>query len=170
MGNTSSLTLLTTTLPEILPLSAAIAVCAKPIAIVVSLFTQPKKAEDQNRISEWHQFIKTHAGLPAAKKPLVVWGWIITLVWFIFAIGPGCVIGNTLFGDPLNPASWPAGMPSIWIWQIVWWVLGIGMMWFLAYKLRMSTNITTDFKALKHDIYEEEPVVPEEESRGFAAP
>ena len=40
------------------------------------------------------------------------------------------------------------------------------MMWFLAYKLEMSTNITTDFEALKHDIYEEEPVVAEDTSRG----
>jgi hypothetical protein len=40
------------------------------------------------------------------------------------------------------------------------------MMWFLAYKLQMSTNITTDFEALKHDIYEEEPGVAEGASRG----
>jgi hypothetical protein len=57
-------------------------------------------------------------------------------------------------------------MPSIWIWQIIFWILGIIMMWFLAYKLEMSTNITTDFEALKHDIYEEEPVVEEGASRG----
>jgi hypothetical protein len=136
-----------------------------PIAILVSLFTQPK-GEQEAKQAEWHAFVKQHAGLPEEKKPLVVWGWIVTLVWFIFAIGPGCVIGNTIFGDPLQPATWPAGMPSIWIWQILWWLLGIGMMWFLAYKLQMSTNITTDFEALKHDIYEEEPVVEESASRG----
>jgi hypothetical protein len=76
------------------------------------------------------------------------------------------VIGNTIFGDPLKPATWSNGMPSIWIWQILWWILGIGMMWFLAYKLEMSTNIKGDFEALKHDIYEEEPAVAEESSRG----
>jgi hypothetical protein len=76
------------------------------------------------------------------------------------------VIGNTIFGDPSKPATWANGMPSIWIWQIIWWILGIAMMWFLAYKLEMSTNVTTDFEALKHDIYEEEPVVAEDSSRG----
>ncbi|MGD9079867.1 MAG: sodium:solute symporter family protein [Desulfobacterales bacterium] len=136
-----------------------------PIAILISLFTQPT-GEQAAKQSEWHAFIQEHAGLPAEKKTQVKWGWIITLVWFIFAIGPGCVIGNTIFGDPLKPATWPAGMPSIWIWQIIWWLLGIFMMWYLAYKLRMSTHITTDFEALKHDIYEEEPVVAEESSRG----
>ncbi|MBW2443859.1 MAG: sodium:solute symporter family protein [Deltaproteobacteria bacterium] len=136
-----------------------------PIAIIISAFTQPKKEEFERRM-EYHTFIRQHASLSAEKKPLIKWGWIITLVWFFFAIGPGCVIGNTIFGDPLQPAEWLNGMPSIWIWQVIWWILGIGMMWFLAYKLEMSTNITTDFEALKHDIYEEEPVVAEESSRG----
>jgi Na+/proline symporter len=136
-----------------------------PIAILVSLFTQPT-GEQEAKQAEWHGFVKSHAGLPEDRKPLVKWGWIITLVWFMFAIGPGCVIGNTIFGDPLKPATWPMGMSSIWIWQIIWWILGIGMMWFLAYKLQMSTNITTDFEALKHDIYEDEPAVAEGSSRG----
>jgi Na+/proline symporter len=140
-----------------------------PVAILVSLFTQPKKEEFDRRMV-YHNFIREHTILPAEKKPLVKWGWIITVVWFMFAIGPGAVIGNTIFGDPLKPATWFNGMPSIWIWQIIWWILGIFMMWFLAYKLEMSTNITTDFAALKHDIYEEEPTVPEEASRGSSAP
>ncbi|MGD9175754.1 MAG: hypothetical protein PVF29_16445, partial [Desulfobacterales bacterium] len=134
-------------------------------AILISLFTQPKEADDKFRI-EWHQFIKTHAGLPEEKKPLIKWGWIFTIIWFLFAIGPFCVIGNTIFGSPQDPSTWPNGMPSIWIWQIIWWLAGIAMMWFLAYKLQMSTNITTDFEALKHDIYEEEPAVAEGSSRG----
>jgi hypothetical protein len=29
------------------------------------------------------------------------------------------------------------------------------MMWFLAYKLEMSTNISGEVDVLKHDIYEE---------------
>ena len=135
-----------------------------PVAILVSFFTQPD-AKEQARKQGYHDFLTEHAGLSEEKKPLVKWGWIITLVWFFFAIGPGCVIGNTLFGSPLEPATWINGMPSIWIWQIIWWILGIGMMWFLAYKLEMSTNIKTTFEALKHDIYEEEAVA-DESSRG----
>jgi hypothetical protein len=136
-----------------------------PVAILVSVFTQPT-GELAEKQTTWHNFVQQHTALPAEKKPLVKWGWIITVVWFFFAIGPGCVIGNTLFGDPMAPATWANGMPSIWFWQIIWWILGIGMMWFLAYKLEMSTNITTEFEALKHDIYEEEPVVDEGSSRG----
>ncbi len=127
-----------------------------PIAILVSLFTQPQEQEKARRM-EYHNFIRRYASLPAEKQHLVKWGWVVALVWFFFAIGPGCVIGNTLFGDPKVPASWTLGMPPIWLWQIIWWILGIGMMWFLAYRLEMSTNIREAFEALKHDIYEEEP-------------
>jgi Na+/proline symporter len=122
-----------------------------PIAIIVSFFTQPEKAEADRRMG-YHTFIRSHASLPEEKKPLIKVGWIITILWFLFAIGPFTVIGNTIFGDPLKPATWFLGMSSIWIWQIIWWILGIGMMWFLAYKLEMSTNIKDEFEALKHDI------------------
>ena len=114
----------------------------------------PRKGSRQ---TTYHTFLRSHASLAPEKRHLIKWGWIVTLAWFFFAIGPGCVIGNTLFGDPMKPASWFMGMPSIWIWQILWWILGIVMMWFLAYKLEMSTNITSDVEVLKHDIYDEEP-------------
>jgi Na+/proline symporter len=136
-----------------------------PVAILVSFFTQPDAKEKERRMG-YHTFLKEHAGLPEDKRHLIKFGWIVTLIWFLFAIGPFCVIGNTLFGDPMKPATWINGMPSIWIWQIIWWILGIGMMWFLAYKLQMSTNITSTFEALKHDIYDDEASVPEDSSRG----
>jgi Na+/proline symporter len=128
-----------------------------PIAILVSAFTQPDDKE-QARKMEYHNFLRAHASLPPEKRHLIKWGWIFTVAWFFLAIGPGCVIGNTIFGDPLNPGTWFMGMPSIWIWQLLFWVLGIFMMWFLAYKLEMSTNITSDVEVLKHDIYEDKPV------------
>jgi Na+/proline symporter len=136
-----------------------------PVAILVSFFTQPDAKEKERRMG-YHTFLKEHAGLPEDKRHLIKFGWIVTLIWFLFAIGPFCVIGNTIFGDPMQPATWINGMPSIWIWQILWWILGIGMMWFLAYKLQMSTNITTTFEALKHDIYDDEGAVSEDSSRG----
>jgi uncharacterized protein YggT (Ycf19 family) len=43
-------------------------------------------------------------------------------------------------------------MPSIWLWQIIWWALGVAMMWFLAYKLEMSTIPEKEIEVLIEDI------------------
>ena len=87
---------------------------------------------------KYHSFLRDHS-LPEDKKNLVPLGWLLTLAWFFFGIGPGAVIGNTVFGDPNDPTTWLFGIPSIWTWQLLFWALGVFMMWFLAYKLEMST-------------------------------
>ncbi len=120
------------------------------IAVIVSAFTQ-SPTETEHRMG-FHNFLRDHATLSAAKKKLVPTAWIITLVWFFFGIGPGAVIGNTIFGDPNNSGTWILGMPSIWAWQIIWWALGVGMMWFLAYKMEMSTVPEREIEALHEDI------------------
>jgi len=80
--------------------------------------------------------------------------WIITLAWFFFGIGPGAVIGNWIFGNPNEPATWIFGMPSIWAWQLLFWALGVAMMWFLAYIMQMSTVPETEVESLADDIAE----------------
>ncbi|RMG02092.1 MAG: sodium:solute symporter family protein [Nitrospirae bacterium] len=120
------------------------------IAIIVSLFTQ--NPEEKAHKMKYHEFLKEHAGLPQEKKGLVPVAWIITLLWFFFAIGPGAVIGNTIFGNPNDSSTWMFGIPSIWAWHIIWWALGVGMMWFLAYKMQMSTMPEKEITALVEDI------------------
>jgi SSS family solute:Na+ symporter len=56
--------------------------------------------------------------------------WVIVPVWYIFAIGPGAVIGNSAFAF--------LGFPPLWSWQIVWWLVGIVMMWGLCFKAGLS--------------------------------
>lgn len=119
-------------------------------AILVSAVTQSKDALAHRM--KYHDFLKEHAGIPADKKKLVPMAWIIVLVWFFFAQGPGAVVGNTIFGNPNDAATWVFGMPSIWVWQVIWWALGVGMMWFLAYKMQMSTLPETEISALVEDI------------------
>lgn len=120
------------------------------LAIIISAFTQ--NSADRERRMVFHNFLRDHASLPEAKRPLVPMAWIVTLGWFFFAVGPGAVIGNTIFGNPNDPTTWMFGMPSIWAWQIVWWVLGVGMMWFLAIHMRMSTMPDRDVEVLQEDI------------------
>ena len=52
-------------------------------------------------------------------------------VWYFFAIGPACILGNKAFSF--------SGFTPLWSWQIVWWILGIIMMWALCFKAQMST-------------------------------
>ena len=120
------------------------------LAILVSAFTQSKQAMEHRMT--FHNFLHEHAGLPADKRPLIPVAWIITILWFFFGIGPGAVIGNWVFGNPNDAATWMFGMPSIWAWQLLWWALGVGMMWFLAYKMEMSTIPSKEVEALHEDI------------------
>jgi Na+/proline symporter len=120
------------------------------IAIIVSAMTQ-NKADMEHRMT-FHNFLREHASLSAAKKKLAPIAWIIVLVWFFFGIGPAAVIGNTIFGNPNDATTWTFGMPSIWAWQLLWWALGVGMMWFLAYKMEMSTVPDKEVVALHEDI------------------
>jgi SSS family solute:Na+ symporter len=120
------------------------------LAIIISMFTQNK--EEQEHKAKYHEFLKEHAGLPASKQGLKPIAWIMTLVWFFFGIGPGAVLGNTIFGNPNDSATWVFGIPSIWAWHILWWALGVFMMWFLAYKMQMSTMPEKEITALVEDI------------------
>ena len=121
------------------------------VAIIVSAMTQ--NAQDLKHRMTFHNFLREHASLPAAKRGLLPAAWIMVLVWFFFGIGPGVVIGNTIFGDPNGGVdAWVFGMPSIWAWQILWWALGVFMMWFLAYKMEMSTVPDREVVALQDDI------------------
>ena len=56
--------------------------------------------------------------------------WLVVPVWYLFAIGPFAVLGNHSFSF--------LGFPPLWAWQIVWWLLGIIMMWALCFKAGLS--------------------------------
>ncbi|MCP3869421.1 MAG: sodium:solute symporter family protein [Gammaproteobacteria bacterium] len=120
------------------------------LAVAVSAVTQNTKEHAHRMI--FHSFLREHSSLPEEKRGLIPIAWIITLTWFFFGIGPGAVIGNRIFGDPTNADTWMFGIPSIWAWQIIWWALGVGMMWFLAYKMELSKVPGKEVEALHEDI------------------
>lgn len=69
-------------------------------------------------------------------KPTI---WALTLLWFFFALGPGAVLGNDLFSAIGAGNAGTLGVPSLWLWQMVWWVLGVFLIWWLAYKMELAT-------------------------------
>jgi hypothetical protein len=121
------------------------------ICLIVSAMTQ-NEGDHAHRM-KYHSFLKEHASLPESKKGLIPIAWAVTLGWFFFGIGPGAVIGNWIFGAPdAGVEGWTFGIPSIWAWQILFWILGVFMMWLLAYKMEFSTVPTTEVEALVEDI------------------
>ncbi len=120
------------------------------LAIIISYFTQNKEEYDHKM--QFHNFLSEYAGLPDSKKSLIPTAWIVTLLWFFFGIGPGAVIGNTIFGNPTDASTWIFGIPSIWAWQILFWIIGVYMMWMLAYKMELSTPSSKEFKVLAEDV------------------
>ncbi|GKX36132.1 MAG: hypothetical protein MnENMB40S_37500 [Rhizobiaceae bacterium MnEN-MB40S] len=68
--------------------------------------------------------------------------WSVTLAWFFLAVGPGLIFGNGAFvvmGD--SGPIWLLGMPSLWAWSLAAWVSGLGLIWFLSYKMEMASPV-----------------------------
>jgi len=107
-------------------------------ATAISFITQNTK--ETNHKFKFHDFINDHKTYALSRRSLKPSAWIITAAWIFFALGPGLIMGNELFGKPINVESWSFGMPSIWVWNIVFWILGILLVWFLAIKMEMSTS------------------------------
>ncbi len=108
------------------------------VCIIGSAMTQDDR-ELRHRM-RYHEFLRAHA-TPAPGRPrLRTFAVVVVLVWMFFAIGPGAVLGNYIFGAPNEGLTgWDFGTPSLWVWQILWWALGVVMLWLLAYKLDFST-------------------------------
>ncbi len=107
-------------------------------ATLISFITQETKENNQKQ--KYHTFIDEYKSYSLTRTSLKPSAWIITITWIFFALGPGLIMGNELFGKPVNVESWSFGIPSIWVWKIVFWMLGILLIWFLAVKMEMSTS------------------------------
>ncbi len=111
------------------------------VCLIVSLIW-PDRDEVKRQKDRRHNFIQTVSGVPAERRKFVGLAWLLTLVWFIVGFGPAAVVGNTLFSDPNQPATWkPFGLPSLWVWQLLMLAFGIFVMWFLAFFIGLSKPI-----------------------------
>jgi len=105
----------------------------------------PDSEKSMKRKKKKHSFLKEIAGVPFNKRKYIPLAVILTLIWFLFGFGPFATIGNTFFSDPNNPATWkPFGLPSLWVWQLVFLVYGIFVMWFLAFFMELSKPIPSE--------------------------
>ena len=95
--------------------------------------------DNKNRV---HELLSTVAGSNFYQKKKIGLAWVLTLIWFLVGFGPFATIGNSIFSDPNSPSLWaPFGLPSLWIWQIIFLCYGIFVMWFLAFYMGLSKPI-----------------------------
>jgi SSS family solute:Na+ symporter len=99
------------------------------VALVISkIFAEsPEIRERRREIRTWLSDIDRPTESQRAWRKAA---WVMVPVWYLFAIGPFAVIGNSAFSF--------LGFPPLWSWQIVWWLIGIAMMWALCFKAGLS--------------------------------
>jgi Na+/proline symporter len=105
--------------------------------LLVSLFTRSDAGRDRrDRLHEaFEESEPARLGSPAATTAK----WSLTLLWAFFALGPGAILGNTFFSEPIFAGTVVApGVPSLLIWQVLFWFVGIFIVWWLAYRGRFS--------------------------------
>lgn len=116
--------------------------------IVISLISQGRG--HSVHAPEMRQFLRQAVRVKLGKnRVLKPAAWASVLAWVFFAIGPGVVLGNQIFGAPSDGfQAWLLQMPSLWAWIILFWVIGVFMIWFLAYKMGLASASGVEIKQL----------------------
>lgn len=107
------------------------------VTLLVSAFTQRRRFGEAAQ--DIRQFLPTILPIRQRARALRSTAWSLTLAWLFFAVGPGLVFGNYAFLHA--DGSWAVGMPSLWAWGLISWVAGLGLVWFLAYKMEMASPV-----------------------------
>ena len=111
------------------------------VCFSVSAFSSLTKIDsDRNHRQKFHDFLNDHMGLHPSRTKLRSFAYVIALIWLFFGAGPGQVLGNSFFGSPgAGYEEWILKIPSLWGYQLIWWFFGIGLVWFLASQMDLST-------------------------------
>ncbi|MDC0861955.1 hypothetical protein OAQ08_05105 [Alphaproteobacteria bacterium] len=108
------------------------------VCFLSSVFAQNDK--EKNHRNEIHEFLNSHMGIHPSRVKIKSLAYVLFLIWTFFSIGPGLIFGNFLFGIAGNGFNqWTMGLPSLWAYQIIWWAIGVLLIWFLANKMDLST-------------------------------
>lgn len=103
--------------------------------LLVSAVTQRRSRGEAAR--EARRFLDATLPQSPRARALRSTAWSVTLGWLFLAVGPGLVLGNAAFGPA--GGEWLVGMPSLWAWGLLFWALGLGLIWFLAYRMEMAS-------------------------------
>jgi Na+/proline symporter len=123
------------------------------ICFSISAFSSITKVDIyRSHREKFHDFLNDHMGLHPSRTKLKSFAYVLALIWLFFGIGPGQILGNSFFGEPgAGYELWVLKIPSIWGYQLIWWFFGIGLIWFLASKMDLSTLPNKPIQA--NDLY-----------------
>lgn len=140
--------------------SAAWGMAANLAAVlIISAVTNREAFGEQAQ--EVRRFLQGTLRVSARSRALHATAWSVILGWLFLAIGPGLVFGNFAFGTvSAKGGTWSVGMPSIWAWAVLFWAIGVGVVWFLAYKMEMASPYTLEIPA-----YEPRPHLRRDQAR-----
>jgi Na+/proline symporter len=117
------------------PLSMHCAFWGTFVGTVVALFCKALGIKDNPETVKRQNEIRTYLDdIDEPSESGKSWRKVMKIavpLWYFFAIGPACILGNSAFSF--------SGFTPLWSWQIFWWILGIVMMWALCFKAEMAT-------------------------------
>jgi SSS family solute:Na+ symporter len=109
--------------------------------LLVSIFT--RKGEERIHRDRLHDEFAARWRVDFGGRAARGAKWSLTLIWAFFAVGPGSILGNSFLSHPTFAQGEAAlGIPSLWAWQIFFWLIGVPLVWWLAYP--SGLGITTD--------------------------
>jgi len=112
--------------PALWGLAANLAVCFAVVAL-------ERDAEGRQARGKLHRHIRELGTAGDSGDENTGPAWLAAILWIFFALGPGTVIGNGIFGSPdLTPNEWDFGVPSIIAWQLLAWISGLALLVYLS--------------------------------------
>jgi Na+/proline symporter len=118
--------------------------------LLVSIFT--RRGEERNQRDRLHGEFGARWQVDFGSRNAQGALWSLTLIWAFLAIGPGAILGNTFFSQPIfttGPAA--LGVPSLWVWQLLFWLLGVPLVWWLAYRSRLGFTTEAGLRQMSAD-------------------
>lgn len=101
--------------------------------LLVSIFT--RKGAERSHRDRLHDAFAAQARVDFGGRAARGAKWSLTLIWSFLALGPGAILGNSFFSQPIFTEGEAAlGLPSLWAWQVLFWLLGVPLVWWLAYR------------------------------------
>jgi len=117
------------------------------LAVVLLASAATLRAPDNLQRNRLHDALFQATGVAVGGRGLF---WALMLMWSFLAYGPGAVLGNTFFSHPIfTSGEATLGIPSLWVWQILFWLLGVVLVWWMAFRVGFGRTSEDSIRAIE---------------------